>query len=218
MIRLIIICGFIISTSGLAQEKKDPAAIIKKAPAKDEKNAEAKKDAKTADGKKEEAPKKKIPVKITADHMKYDDTGFIVYFTGNVHVDDGQMKVDSDLLTVKLDKNRDPNLIICEKNVVIRKEGTISYSDRAEYFLPEEKVILTGKPKVIRTNQKGEKQTMTGSKITFFRNSNVIESQGVGMEFPSGGMTDKDKKDDAAKKDPKKDDAKTDENTKKDSK
>ena len=211
MIRLLITCSFIFNLSILAQDKKDPAAIIKKAPAKD-----GDKDPKTADGNKAEEPKKKIPVKITADHMKYDDTGFMVYFTGNVHVDDGQMKVDSELLTVKLDKNRDPNLIICEKNVIIRKEGTISYSDRAEYFLPEEKVILTGKPKVIRTNQKGEKQTMTGSKIIFYRNSNVIESQGVGMEFPSGGMADK--KDESSKDAAQKDGANSSDKTKKDSK
>lgn len=185
MIRLLLTISSILSIHAIAQDKKDPAAIIKKAPDKDAKDA-----------KKEttEEPKKKIPVKITADHMKYDDTGYIVYFTGNVHVDDGQMKVDSDLLTVKLDKNRDPNLIICEKNVIIRKEGTTTFSDRAEYFLPEEKVILTGKPKVIRVNQKGQKQNMTGSKIIFYRNSNVIESIGVGMEFPSGGLSDDKKK------------------------
>ncbi|MCM8525252.1 MAG: hypothetical protein NE327_01970 [Lentisphaeraceae bacterium] len=192
MIRLLIITGFILTLSTYAQEKSDPAAIIKKKPAEAEKKETA------------EEPKKKIPVKITADHMKYDDTGFIVYFTGNVHVDDGQMKVDSELLTVKLDKNRDPNLIICEKNVVIRKEGTTSYSDRAEYFLPEEKVVLTGKPKVIRVNQKGQKQNMTGSKIIFYRNSNVIESQGVGMEFPSGGLSDDKKKDSEPAKEEKK--------------
>ena len=158
MIRLLIITGFILTLSTSAQDKNDPAAIIKKKPAEADKKDAA------------EEPKKKIPVKITADHMKYDDTGYIVYFTGNVHVDDGQMKVDSDLLTVKLDENRDPNLIICEKNVIIRKEGTTTFSDRAEYFLPEEKVVLTGKPKVIRVNQKGQKQNMTGTKIIFYRN------------------------------------------------
>lgn len=178
MIRFLIIAGFILAFNATAQDNKEVA-----------KKAEEKK---TDD--KKEAEKKKIPVKITADHMKYDDTGSIVYFTGNVIVDDGEMKVNSDLMTVKLDKNRDPDLIICEKNVVIRKEGTTSYSDRAEYFLPEEKVVLTGKPKVIRVNQKGEKQNMTGTKIIFYRNSNVIESQGVGMEFPGSGSDKKEEK------------------------
>ena len=71
--------------------------------------------------------------------MKYDEDKNLVHFTGNVHVDDGAMKVNSDRMTVKLDKNQDPVLIICNDNVVIRKEGSTSYSDRAEYFLPEEK-------------------------------------------------------------------------------
>ena len=185
MIRILLTSLFLISFTSFAQDKKDPAAIIKKTPAEDKKDSEAKAD----------EPKKKIPVKVTADHMKYDDTGFIVYFTGNVHVDDGQMKVDSEIMTIKLDKNKDPHLIICEKNVVIRKEGTTSFSDRAEYFVPEERVVLTGKPKVIRVNQKGEKQNMTGTKITFYRNTNVIESQGVGMEFPGGGLSKDEKKD-----------------------
>ena len=192
MIRLLISIGFILTLSTYAQEKSDPAAIIKKKPAEGDKKETA------------TEAKKKIPVKITADHMKYDDTGYIVYFTGNVHVDDGQMKVDSDLLTVKLDKNRDPNLIICEENVIIRKEGTTSFSDRAEYFLPEEKVVLTGKPKVIRVNAKGQKQNMTGTKIIFYRNSNVIESQGVGMEFPSGGLANDKKNEEKPAKEVKK--------------
>ena len=116
--------------------------------------------------------------------MKYDEKKNIVYFTGNVHVDDGGMKVNSDKMTVKLDKNQDPVLIICNDNVVIRKDGSVSHSDRAEYFLPEEKIILTGNPKVIKTNAKGDKQTMTGRVITFFKNSNIIETQGVGLIFP----------------------------------
>ena len=137
--------------------------------------------------------------------MRYNEDKSLVYFTGNVHVDDGAMKVDSDFMTVKLDKNRDPQLIICEKNVIIRKEGSISYSDRAEYFLPIEKIVLTGKPKVIRTNDKGDKQTMTGKVITFYKNTNVIESQGVGLEFPSGSTDKKeDPKDGIDKKEPKK--------------
>jgi lipopolysaccharide transport protein LptA len=132
----------------------------------------------------EKKSEKKIPIKITSDKMKYHENGLIIFFTDNVNVDDGQMKLNCDFMTVKLDKEQSPKLIICEKNVVIRKEGSVSYSDRAEYFLPEEKILLTGKPKVISTNDKGEKQTMTGNEIIFYRNSNVIESRNTTIELP----------------------------------
>ena len=140
--------------------------------------------------------KKQIPVSIVADSSKYHGDGFIIYFKGNVHVDDGQMKLTCDDMTVKLDKDRNPQLIICENNVVIRKETTISHSDRAEYFLEEEKIILTGNPKITRTDTKGEKQTMSGKKIVFYRNNNLIESHGVGMEFPGGAAKKTEEKED----------------------
>ena len=164
------------------------------AQSKDKKPDDGKKPAAEKDSKDPKVKKKDIPVNITADHMKYDEVKNLVYFTGNVHVDDGAMKVNSDKMTVKLDKNQDPVLIICNDNVVIRKEGSTSYSDRAEYFLPEEKIVLTGKPKVIRTNNKGEKQTMTGRVITFFKNTNIIETQGVGMVFPGSSKKKEEKK------------------------
>ncbi len=136
--------------------------------------------------------KEKSPLKIQADHMKYDETGSIIYFTGNIKVDDGQMKVNSDLMTVKLDKENNPSLIVCEKNVVIRKENSTSYSDRAEYFVADEKVVLTGNPRVERVNSKGEKEEMSGKEIIFYKNTNVIESTGVGIEF-NGNNSDKNK-------------------------
>lgn len=136
--------------------------------------------------------KEKSPLKIKADHMKYDETGSIIYFTGNIKVDDGQMKVNSDLMTVKLDKENNPSLIVCEKNVVIRKDTLTAYSDRAEYFVAEEKVVLTGNPRIEKINSKGEKEEMSGKEIIFYKNTNVIESTGVGIEF-NGNNSDKNK-------------------------
>ncbi|MCM8537459.1 MAG: hypothetical protein NE334_16075 [Lentisphaeraceae bacterium] len=144
---------------------------------------------------KEEKKAKKIPIKITSDSMKYHEDGFMVFFTGNVNVDDGQMKLNCDFMTVKLDKTRNPTLIICEKNVVIRKEGSVSNSDRAEYFVPEEKIVLTGNPKIVSVNEKGEKQTMTGNKINFYRNNNMVEVSRSTIEFPGSGIEQNKEKD-----------------------
>ena len=68
---------------------------------------------KPADNKKEESAEKekdekKIPIRITSDKMKYHENGFIVFFTGNVNVDDGEMKLNCDFMTVNLDKTRNP--------------------------------------------------------------------------------------------------------------
>ncbi|MCH2205577.1 MAG: LPS export ABC transporter periplasmic protein LptC [Lentisphaerales bacterium] len=139
---------------------------------------------------------KKIPIRITSDKMKYHENGFIVFFTGNVNVDDGEMKLNCDFMTVNLDKTRNPVKIICEKNVVIRKQNSTSHSDRAEYYVPEEKVTLTGSPKVVSVNTKGEKQTFTGKKIDFFRSNNEIVTYGGTVEFgaPPKKTEEKEKK------------------------
>ena len=127
----------------------------------------------------------KLPVKITADHMRYNENKSIVYFTGNVLADDTSMKVNSDIMTVKLDEKSSPKLIICEKNAIVRKENSISYSERAEYFLPKEKIVLSGKPKVVRTNAQGQKEIMLGKVITFYKNTSIITVKNPIIEFPN---------------------------------
>ena len=68
------------------------------------------------------------------------------------------------------------NLVIAEKDVVIVKDGSIATGDRAEYFIPEKKIVLTGNPKIISINKKtGEKSTSIGSKIIFYRDKKIME-------------------------------------------
>jgi lipopolysaccharide transport protein LptA len=143
----------------------------------------------------------KLPVKITADHMRYNENKSVVYFTGNVLADDTSMKVNSDIMTVKLDDKSSPTLIICEKNAIVRKENSISYSERAEYFLPKEKIVLSGKPKVVRTNAQGQKEIMLGKIITFYKNTSIITVEDPIIEFPSSEKKKKftDKKVDTSK-------------------
>ncbi|NQZ60029.1 MAG: LPS export ABC transporter periplasmic protein LptC [Lentisphaeraceae bacterium] len=145
---------------------------------------------------------KKVPVQITADKMKYDDTKAFIYFTGNVVIDDGAMKLTCDIMTVTLDENKEAKIIDCEKNVVIRKERTTSTSDRAKYLIAEQKITLTGNPIVTQINENGEKQKMTGRKITLYRNTNVIESEGIGMSLPASSSQDLSKKDSKKKEKP----------------
>lgn len=199
MIKLLLLSILFAASNGFTQDSKDPAAIIKKKPVIKE----------NQEPRESQQPKKKIPVRVTADNMRYDDNGLTAYLTGNVHADDGSIKIDADFMTIKLDKERNPQYILCEKNVVIRKENTVSNSDRAEYFVPAEKVVLTGNPKIIRTNAAGEEETSKASKIIFYRDSNNIEFQGATIEFSDVGL---DKKEDENSKD-----SKSDAKTKKDS-
>lgn len=186
---LTLFISILISSSPLLLAEKETPAKKEVVEKKTEKEVVEKKAKKEAVEKKA----KKIPIKISSDKMKYHENGFVVFFTGNVNVDDGEMKLNCDFMTVKLDKDRNPQLIICEKNVVIRKEGSVSKSDRAEYFVPEEKVVLTGSPVIDSVNEKGEKQTITGSKIQFYRSNNMIEVIGTTIEFPGGAIDKKDK-------------------------
>lgn len=143
----------------------------------------------------EKKEEKKLPIQIDSEHSKIDDNKGKIYFSGNVVVDDGVVKLNCDFMTVTLDDKRKAKIIVCEKNVVIRKENMISHSDMATYILAEEKITLTGTPKVTQTNEKGEKSDMAGKRIVIYRNTNVIETYASTFNIAPGSKGLDDKKD-----------------------
>lgn len=94
----------------------------------------------------------------------------------NVKVVDGELTINCELMTIENNDKKEMHLVVAEKNVVIVKNGSIATGDRAEYFIPEKKVVLTGNAKIVSINEKtGEKSVSEGSKIVFYRDKNLVE-------------------------------------------
>jgi lipopolysaccharide export system protein LptA len=90
-------------------------------------------------------------IKVLSDKMEvYENQGLVV-FTGHVKAVKGDLTVWADKLYVYYkNKNgkRDIKKLVALGNVVIKKDGWRSYSGKAIYFKPEEKLILEEEPKV----------------------------------------------------------------------
>ena len=93
----------------------------------------------------------KTPTTITCDGpMEIDYGKSYAVFNKNVKVDDDRGQLSCDTATAYYDiKTKQVSKIVARGNVKIMREGSWTYSDEATYLAPEQKVILTGSPKVM---------------------------------------------------------------------
>jgi LPS export ABC transporter protein LptC len=93
----------------------------------------------------------KTPTIITCDGpMEIDYGKSSAVFNKNVKVDDDRGQLSCDTATAYYDtKTKQVSKIIARGNVKIMREGSWTYSDEATYLAQEQKVILTGSPKVM---------------------------------------------------------------------
>ncbi len=93
----------------------------------------------------------KTPTTITCDGpMEIDYGKSYAVFNKNVKVDDDRGQLFCDMATAYYDtKTKQVSRIVAKGNVKIMREGSWTYSDEATYLAPEQKVILTGSPKVM---------------------------------------------------------------------
>jgi lipopolysaccharide transport protein LptA len=94
---------------------------------------------------------KKDPIIITCDgDVEFDYTRSQAYFTKNVHIVSPDGIIDADKITVNLDTaTRKLTDIVAEGNVKITRGDNITYSDRATYVEADKKIVLTGKPRLV---------------------------------------------------------------------
>ena len=88
---------------------------------------------------------------ITCDGpLEVDYNNNISYFYNNVKLDDGKTQIYSDKSTAYFDpKRRAVKEVYCEGNVKILRGEDVTYSEQLTYLPEENKVILTGRPKII---------------------------------------------------------------------
>jgi len=104
------------------------------------------------------------PMVVTSDRMEADQLGSTVTFISDVTLKKETMTLTSDRLVVHYDPpSKSVREIEAVGNVVVRKEGRVALANKAVYYSREEKIVLTGEPRIIENeNQLG------GDRITLF--------------------------------------------------
>ncbi len=90
-------------------------------------------------------------IKVLSDKMEVFENQGLIVFTGHVKAVKGDLKVWANKLYVyyKIENGkRNVKKMVALGNVVIKKDGWRSYSGKATYFKPEERLILEEEPKV----------------------------------------------------------------------
>jgi lipopolysaccharide export system protein LptA len=117
---------------------------------------------------------KREPIVVTSDRMEADELGSTVTFIGDVTLKKENMTLTSDHLVVYYDAtDKAVREIEAQGNVVVRQEGRVAHANKAIYYSKEEKIVLTGEPRIIENeNQLG------GERITMFMRSerSIVES------------------------------------------
>ena len=136
---------------------------------------EIKKQIKKAEVKsRKETKEDKIPINISANNVKYLNNGQQVVFSGNVVATKGDFSMTSNVLTAYLEtpKKRIQRIEALGdvKIIYLTKYATC---EKAEYIVPEGKVILTGNPVM-----KDGGNIITGDKIVYFIKTQQIFVQG----------------------------------------
>ena len=104
---------------------------------------------------------------ITSEKLTFDYAKHYALFEENVVVTDPQLKILSDKLTVIFDDNSKAKSVKAEGQVYLIQLDKKTKSDVADYDVASGEIVLTGHPQVTRGND-----TLTGEKITFWRNEN----------------------------------------------
>lgn len=123
------------------------------------------------------------PIVIRSNSVEVDYKRYIVTFTGDVDIRNGELTIDCQKMFLYYqnlpdldapDKTRSSiDKIIAEGKVIIsRPAGGLAMAEKAVYFSEDEKVVLTGKPVI----KQGD-DFVEGARITLYLNENrsVVE-------------------------------------------
>lgn len=117
----------------------------------------------------EEAAPQEEPIQIEADNMKYYGEQQMSYFTGNVVVIRGGMRMTSDEMEVFFTETKEVKEIFSKGNVKIEQEGLLALSGQARIFQTEQKVVLTENARVWQGDN-----YLEGDKVTLFNESDKL--------------------------------------------
>ncbi len=148
---------------------------------------------------KKKKPKKELTgrdAKITSETMSYDRKEGILFFDRNVYVDDEQYQMHADRVYVFLNGTNDVKRLVALGNVALTNEFRSATCDKAVYMKAASKVIMYAPEGGVATlkdeSQKGG--TISGSRITFWLDSEQVEVQNSDITVPGGAFKANDAK------------------------
>lgn len=119
-----------------------------------------------------EAETGKVTV-ITAEKLTFDYKKGLAVFENNVLVSDPEMQLACDRLTILFEKETNkPQIIRAEGRVTVTQEDKTAHAELGVYEVNTGKIVLTGKPRVMRG-----RDLLEGETITFWRDENRMICQ-----------------------------------------
>ena len=128
--------------------------------------------------------------RITSDTTYYDRKEGMAVFTGHVHVDDEQYQMHADKAYVFLTATNSLKRIVAIGNVALTNEQKRAYGAKASYYKESGMVVLyggEGQNAEIVDASKGQNQTLRGTKIKFWIDSEQAEVLDATIVAPVSG-------------------------------
>ena len=95
-------------------------------------------------------------------------------FENNVKLVDEKLTLSCLRLRIIFDEKEKIKKILCYEKIEIKTENSVAQGEILEYFPSTEKLILSKNAKLAYTSNNGEKSYYEAEKITFFKNSDII--------------------------------------------
>ncbi len=135
-------------------------------------------------------PAAKRMARITSDTTYYDRKEGMAVFTGHVHVDDEQYQMHAEKAYVFMTGTNTLKRIVAIGNVALTNELKYATGAKASYYKESGMVVLYGGDGVnaeIVDASKGQNQTLRGSKIKFWIDSEQVEVLDATIVAPVSG-------------------------------
>ena len=116
--------------------------------------------------------------RITSDMTYYDRKEAMSVLTGHVHVDDEEYQMHADKAYVFLEGTNALKRIVAIGHVALTNGLRVATGEKASYYKASGMVVLSGGKEQcaeIVDMSKGQKQSLRGSKIKFWTNSEQVE-------------------------------------------
>jgi LPS export ABC transporter protein LptC len=126
----------------------------------------------------DKARKERQPITVQAQRMVYEDPLRKALYQENVRLNSAMGILNSSQLEVFLESNQGQTSVqrmLANGEVTIYQPGRTSFSDSAEYFRSEEKVVLRGGPPKVVDSERG---STSGARLTLYLNDGSMGVEG----------------------------------------
>lgn len=139
------------------------------------------------------------PISVEANHMSSTEETNTVLFTGDVYVEQGDLEVHSDKMTVYYSDSKSGKKkvvkttqkiekLICDGNVKITQKDWLGTSDKMIYYANKRQVVLTGNAQAWQDQNK-----VAGEKIIYYMDEGRSEVVGGSSVSVADGKEKKEK-------------------------